>query len=331
MPSSKRYNKNDFNDNTHIKLLLFPKNKKYHLIKYFNRIYLRMRLKKLLATRFDVLWLTHPVLLDFISVRQLQKMFLVYDCMDLNAEFPDPQKSLYTTNKMQENERLLIESSKLIICSSDSLKSELTKKYNLDREVFVVNNGINLQDYELDSNLNCRNNKERILTYVGTISSWMDFELILHSLNYVPNLVYHLWGQLEIAIPKHERIIYNGIAAKKEIIRILRNSTGAVMPFKKSIFTDCIDAVKLYEYIYSCVPSIVISTRETERLNEYVYCYKDEKDYLRLVQQSVTGKLSLKKGVREHFEFVDNNSWEVRAEKLKMIIDNKIVNVLNEH
>jgi hypothetical protein len=77
-----------------------------------------------------------------------------------------------------------------------------------------------------------------------------------------------------------------------------------------------INPVKVYEYIGSGKPSLVVSYSETDKFEDYVYLYNNESEYLKLMQRLVTNALPPKKPIEECLDFITGHTWEQRIVKI---------------
>lgn len=120
-------------------------------------------------------------------------------------------------------------------------------------------------------------NKNKVITYIGTISQWINWDLILKSLKSFDNIEYHFYGPLDCTVPSHERIFYKGILPQNKIADAMQASDLLVMPFYVNSLIESVNPVKLYEYILSGIPSMACGYSESEKFSDYVYLYYNEK------------------------------------------------------
>ena len=88
-------------------------------------------------------------------------------------------------------------------------------------------------------------------------------DLIIKSLGYIPNIQYLLFGPAETKIPKHHGIIHCGPIEHQFVPSIMSMADTLVMPFKISELVRSVDPVKVYEYICSGKPALVVGYEET--------------------------------------------------------------------
>ena len=78
-----------------------------------------------------------------------------------------------------------------------------------------------------------RKAKKYVLAYVGTISHWFDFDILLKSLKDFKNIEYRLIGPVSgVTIPENERIKYVGSVDHKDIYSNIKDADALIMPFK---------------------------------------------------------------------------------------------------
>ena len=98
--------------------------------------------------------------------------------------------------------------------------------------------------------------------YVGTISEWFDFDLLISILDEYKTINAVLIGPSDVKIPKHDRIHYLGTVERKYIFNIMSHAWVLVMPFLINELVKSVNPVKLYEYIYMGKPIIAPVIKE---------------------------------------------------------------------
>ena len=274
----------------------------------------------------DIVFVTSPTCCSrFIA--QASRRHLVYDCMDDILEFPIIKQNKAICDRVRRNERRLFEAARFVTCSSEWLRKKLIERYGGGCEkTYVVNNAIQIPVDGTAHQL--ENNKRQLLedcrpsaVYIGTISSWFDFDTVIASLDRCSDLTYYLCGPPDTAIPRHERLIHLGMLTHSEVFSVMNYAKVLVMPF---ILTDLIlsvNPVKLYEYIYSGKPVIAKRYPETECFDKYVYLYSSVEEYVSLVTEFCAGKLKPKRTVEECRAFCKRNSWEQRGKEIAGLIN----------
>ena len=274
---------------------------------------------KKVARKFDpdIVYLTHPN--QFEKFDNNYKGKVIYDCMDYHTAFITENNEQQRIKKLETK---LIARADLILVSSERLLSNLLKDYQevLDEsKIEVVRNGYNGD--VLDVPAEKRKAKKYVLAYVGTISHWFDFDILLKSLKDFKNIEYRLIGPVSgVTIPENERIKYVGSVEHKDIYSNIKDADALIMPFKLNDIVEAVDPVKLYEYINFNKDILTISYKEIERFSKFTYSYDgyDEfKSQLEILMQSKEIKYNEK--MRE--DFLNCNSWENRISRIEALIE----------
>jgi glycosyltransferase involved in cell wall biosynthesis len=300
-------------------LFKLPFGSYWSAISKINTHLIRSQLKKDI-NQFDIIWLTLPELYPLVAGIIPDNAKLIYDCMDDVLEFPKIKSNKKLSAEIKKLEKELILKSDLVFVSSDNLKNKLLERYKTyDKKIFVVNNAIfidqNEKPEQLSEDIIDSFQKAKFkITYIGTISEWFDFKLILESLKKFKEITYFLFGPTEIKIPKHKRIIHYRPVEHKYIFEIMKNADLLIMPFKLNELIFSVDPVKLYEYIYSGQPCAAIEYGETLKFKDYIYLYKNKEEYYEILGKLVNHNLSPKKSRQESRLFAENNTWKQRAE-----------------
>ena len=306
------------------KLFFLPYQSKVKLIRsiniFFTKLYFTYKFHE-----YTHIWLTSPELLPYIP-KLNKNQILIYDCMDDMLSFPKIRNNKKLFNFYYKNEYELINRANIIITTSANLKSVIESRYKIDKNIRVINNALshsfflNKSDKDLVKfpfNYNKKN-----IVYVGTIANWMDWELIMNSLNLLgENYCYHFFGPTEVDIPQNESIIYYGPVPHSEINRILKSADILVMPFVLNNLILSVNPVKLYEYIFSGTPSISVRYGESELFEEFVHLYSTIDEYIKIIKSITEGKVSSKKNKETAQSYCENNTWKNRAAEIMKILN----------
>lgn len=272
----------------------------------------------------DVVWVTHPFLYRFLIFFNFKiNVKLVYDCMDDVLEFPDIVNNVSRLKSMLDLEKELVGRSSFIFSTSHYLSEKLKKRYGSDLNLMLVNNAINIDSFNKKSQKelpqvidNCFRDDCINIVYLGTISSWLDLDLIKKSIDIYDKLNYILVGPSEVSVKNEERLSFPGSIKHELVPALLKRADVLTMPFILNELILAVNPVKLYEYIYSNKPIICIRYQETEQFSPYVMLYNNEDEYMKKMQQIVTGDFP-KSDIESNQSFVKNNSWNKRVETIQ--------------
>lgn len=216
-------------------------------------------------------------------------------------------------------EKELVNKSKYIFCTAEYLKEKIIQRYSIkdQSKIIISNNAINLPEYPINVE-NCIKEKKKIcLTYIGTISSWFDFDLIkkLDDKKYVVKL----YGPVDVkAKVQKNNIYYYGSIQHEKIFQIMQEADILIMPFKVNELIRSVNPVKLYEYIYSNKPVISVKYTETEKFNDFVYLYEsgNVEDFTMNIEIIRQNSFSSKNTRNKIDDFLINNTWNARIKQI---------------
>lgn len=310
--------------------------KKFHVLPFsrfnyvsaINLFLAKIQLSRLVK-KFDIIWVTHPSLYQYVRDSFKKETHLVYDCMDDALEFPDALGNDIKRKKLNELEASLVNRSNTIISSSLHLKSKLSERYDCGSKVKVINNALSMADdsqvrhvgnlpYSVEAFRKVNGLK---ILYIGTISSWFDFDMVIESLGHFDNITYVLIGPCEIETPKHDRLIILPPVEHSYVIELMKLADALIMPFHVNELVRSVNPVKLYEYIYSQKPSLVVSYGETEAFKDHVYLYRSRDELYGYLEILTSGSLNAKSSSIDALDFVKQNTWSVRADEIISLIE----------
>lgn len=273
---------------------------------------------------YDIIWITSPLILDFIPLEQFHNKTVIYDCMDDFFGFYNSPKRRV---KMQSIETALIQRADVIITSSAYLKHKLISFYqgSVKAVPIVINNGISLAMIQADKYLTkgeslvCVTNFLNLM-YIGTIGEWIDFELILSVLDQIHDVMFIMIGPVITKVPKHPRINYIGIVEHDKIDKYALNANAFIMPFKLNELVRSVDPVKIYEYIHFHKPIIAIDYGEMHKFSTFVNLYSNETEFLELILE-LQNENHIMYSESDALNFLNANTWDIRCEQIKTVLE----------
>lgn len=283
---------------------------------------MKYQLKNMIG-EFDYLWLTHPSLFTRIYDIVPDKIKVVYDCMDDALAFLPEVSDSVLRQATFLREKGLVERCDAVIVSSCHLKQRLTDRYGSGGKMVVVNNALSAegrtglpeaQPAPLSARIGAMFKKDCLnISYLGTVAPWLDFDLILKSLEKFRDIRYIFFGPCDVPLPRHDRIIYGGAVEHNLVFDIMDRSDALVMPFRVDELVLSVNPVKLYEYSCSGAPAIAVEYEETRRFQDFVYLYDNGEAYFDLIGRLVRRNLPLKRSPQERRQFAVDNSWDNRV------------------
>ena len=316
---SKRYFFKNSDTSTHneknLKLLpafrlpFYQKRIIYGLNKAYMKLYFKFLIEKYDP---DFLWITFPQLYDYIPSNHRCK--IIYDCMDLSTGF-DYKEDFKL--RVSNAESRLISDSDVVFVSSDKLLDELDETYHCSDKLVLVRNAFGGKIIN-DSIVEKEHKKSLKIGYVGSIHSQLtDFRTLKRTLEKIDNIEYHFIGPSNDNVKfQHDRMKFYGVINHNDLYRYVKHFDCLILPFKLDKLVKFVDPVKLYEYINYNKPIISVYYEELEYFSKFIYFYSDPEDLASIINQMIEEGLLRKYSDFERLEFLKNNSWELRINKI---------------
>lgn len=292
----------------------------YNVPGFINNILARKKLRRY-AKSSGIVWLTSPRLHGFVKPLLTKNHIVVYDCMDDVLEFPDAKSDKKRQQKLFNLEQELCGRADIIFCSSDFLRQKLLNRYGA-LKVKVVNNAVNLPQTndpiaQLPEEIEkAFTGTKKKIVYIGTISEWFDFDLLVKSLDEFDNFEYLLFGCHDVYVPTHERIKYFGPIEHKYVFSLMKRADVLIMPFIMNELILSVNPVKIYEYILSGKPALVKGYPETEKFSDYVYLYNTYDEYMAVYREIAANNFSGKQSRCACLRYSQCNTWENRISEM---------------
>lgn len=300
---------------------------KYLNLHFFNDFALNLQLPDF--SNYDYVWFTCPSIYPLFKNRISDRNKVIYDCMDDILEFSFCRNNNLLREKMILAERELMERSDQIFCSSDYLKDKISNRSGLKKNIVVLNNAIELPRSfseellpdHIHSICSLLEQYPYSLLYIGTISEWFDFDMLVKVLNRYEKLHLMLIGPSDVAIPSHPKIHYLGTVERTYIFSIMQKAWCLIMPFKINELIRSVNPVKLYEYIYAGKHIIAPEYGETVKFSKFVNLYKSERDFCDIIERILGIKKIDSDTLNNMRLFAENNTWYNRYQVVKQKIN----------
>lgn len=274
-----------------------------------------------LLNNYDYIWITSPLMLDFISLDQVDNKIVIYDCMDNFLGFYEGTNKV---DRLKPLEIALIKRSDFVFCSSGYLKHKIISLYRnyLRSDPIVINNGISsslYRQHEIVDKSKIKENAMINLTYIGTIGEWIDFNSLIKVLDNFPNVTFTMIGPVDVKVPEHSRINFIGVVRHNELVHYASKAHALIMPFKLTELVRAVDPVKIYEYIYFNKPILAINYEEMYKFLPFVNLYNNDAQLISLVNKIINEDYM--KFSKEHiFQFLNKNTWNLRCKSIVRIL-----------
>ena len=154
-----------------------------------------------------------------------------------------------------------------------------------------------------------------ILGYIGTISSWLDFEALVKIVHIFPSVEIHLVGpieNLEMSLPQHERIKFLGMIRHDAMQSLVNGFDALMIPFQVTELIQSVDPVKLYEYIFFDKPIVSVGYSEINRFSDFVDFYTNHVELIAIIKQYLDNGFMKKYSSGSRSDFIAKNTWAHR-------------------
>jgi len=246
---------------------------------------------------------------------------VIYDCMDNHPAFIDDYKK---RNEMISMEKQMVTRANIILASSENLISVLLDRFGniINNKIHLIRNGYNGSIVDVQETIPLKVLDKFTFTYLGTVSSWFNFDYIIKSLEDFPSIQYEIFGPVaRVSIPKHDRVIYRGTVEHDQLLQNVKDSDCLIMPFMVNEIIESVDPVKLYEYINFNKNILCCEYKEIRRFEPFVNFYSDYSSYRTCIQNLLDSRGKIKYSQKNRNEFLIDNNWDARVDDVERLIE----------
>jgi teichuronic acid biosynthesis glycosyltransferase TuaH len=284
------------------------------LIAACNGVLLRVVLGAMVrSSRADVIWLCHPLLVEYIPRNYRGK--IVYDCMDDALAFTQPAA---VTERMRRDEARLVARADLILTSSMSLGDTLRSRHGASVHTLLVRNGCSGNSSPVTEVTSRGADQLWHLGYIGTMAN-VDVEAITKLVKSLPDVCIDLVGPGPgwTGPTDYPRLRLFGTLQHERLWKFASTCCCLIAPFLRTKLTEGQDPVKLYEYVSWGRPIVVLRYPEVERFGAFVEFYETPQELVEVVSRMCSEGFVRKYSEEQRTEFLKENTWEARGRQVR--------------
>jgi glycosyltransferase involved in cell wall biosynthesis len=168
---------------------------------------------------------------------------------------------------------------------------------------------------------------QTIVGYTGSIYPWLDFRLLEYAIDSLKEYRFVLVGYLhpEVAddmtrLLRHSNFSYLGLKPYAAVPAYVRSFAAGMIPFKRTLLTEGVNPVKLYEYSAAGVPTVVTDfSDDTRAFSDFVLIARTEDEFVRNIRTAVSRRHDPSFAARLS-SFARENDWESRAREFSALL-----------
>jgi len=307
------------------KIIKVPFSSRHGFLQFLEGMLNYTKISNIYKNKYDYVWITSPIVLQFLDIHKISESFIVYDCMDDILAFPQNERARNFLNNL---EQLLLQRADIVFVSSNILGKKMIERGAPNKKVHLLNNAISTNFIE-QNHLTKKNSEHRYslfsIVYFGTIAEWFDFPTVIELLTHDKNVQVVLIGPIETEVPKHERLHVIGPVQHSKLKEYAELADAFIMPFIVDELVEAVDPVKVYEYLSFGKPSFIVRYGETLKFEPYVYLFSGANELIQLVSQVKNHEIK-RVSMHDVKEFIKKNTWECRLEQVIQILGSQNMN-----
>jgi len=207
---------------------------------------------------------------------------VVYDCYDLMPAFQN------SGERIARDEVNLVRFASLVTCSAPGLVDHI-KSLAPDKPVFLVRNGVHWERFQ--GNFPTPPNMSSIshprIGFIGSISYWVDVELIAKTAERRPEWNFLLIGPIRVPVPNLPNIHLLPPVPPEKVPHYLHNIDVGIIPFRDTPLTRCVNPVKLYEYLACGKPVVATPYGDFGDVEQWIYFARTPEEFVKAIYNAL--------------------------------------------
>jgi glycosyltransferase involved in cell wall biosynthesis len=270
----------------------FPTNKKVWLINWQLYIQKKFIPKYLRENSYDLsIFDTSPTMIFYDSINTKKTIFRLNDIPEgFSYNFPKQFiqyiRTVISENKVDE-----------IVAVSHYL-ADYAQKLNENTKIRVVPNGVDLDAYK--PLVRTVSERPKRAVFVGSISPWVDIDLIAETATLIPDWHFDLFGPIHISMPTlPTNINYQGTLPSDHIPKVLKKYAVGLIPFTNTKVVEPIERpVKYYEYLAAELGIVATDVGGLKKGMRELACYGN-------------GSVNFKNAIEQAFKKRQEEHWSI--------------------
>lgn len=307
---------------------VLPQKKGIPLFENLNKRIFISQLKRLLEKRdwsVSVIWLTHPLQLDYL--RYFPPTPICYDCMDSWSDLCPP----HMKREIEKKEELILSKAQLVFVTSESLRRRIQQAAV---QVHLVPNGVDEKHFSraFKENLplpeDLKNLKRPIVGYIGTIAKWLDFELITYVAELKKDYSFVFIGPtLDTDLRPYmymQNVHFLNAKPYQILPDYLRHIDIGILPFKINNLAECVDPVKAYEYLAAGKQIVATNMFELRKFKELIKVSMNKDEFASNLEACFREIVSGKHDSEKRWNAILQYTWQQRAGQIRTILERSL-------
>lgn len=259
--------------------------------------YLLSRTLKKLRFKDFILWIYRP---------EFARGVMLFNYSTLITDIADDEAAYYAGNRwrasyMRESTEYLVQKSDSVIVTASTLYEKFKNK---NKRMLLAPNGYDpciFQNTNYPVPDEMRGIKHPIIGFVGTIFSFLDFELLSFIIRDNPEKSFVFVGDYELSVKtewltlveKYENIYWLGRKPKETIPQYVNCFDVCINPFKVDEVSRSVSPLKVFEYLALKKPvvSVKMESLMAEKVARLIYFADGYDEFSQLIEKALNNKL----------------------------------------
>jgi glycosyltransferase involved in cell wall biosynthesis len=249
--------------------------------------------------------------------------------LDVSDSFPDFFTDANMRHRLEVAERQLSEKTDVVFTTAQVLFDKF-RAYN--PRTYLIRNGVDVARYRNISRPSDHTLAEKVeaisaskvVGYQGSISSWVDFDLLDDVIAKTPDLSFLFVGMVDVRarrdfrrLYRHRNFHYLGAVSPDALPWVLSKIDIGIIPFKINDLIRATNPIKLYEYLAAGKPVVATPMPEVMRYEaKAVVATAAEPEAFAALLRQMAAFPADPAARAERLKIADENSWESRFKKI---------------
>jgi glycosyltransferase involved in cell wall biosynthesis len=217
----------------------------------------------------------------------------------------------------------------VVTATSPTLRMRILEEHS--RDVIIIRNGVEFSRFTSSSApqrpADMPGAGTPVAGYVGSVYPWLDFGLLDRTIGAMADFTFAVIGPLHPSVApemarltRHRNFRYLGLKPYPDVPAYMRCLDAAIIPFKRTLLTEGVNPVKLYEYSAAGVPTVATDfSDDTNEFADIVLIARTDTEFAAHLRTAVRRRTD-RDFVRALSAFASANDWDSRAREFSSLL-----------
>jgi len=209
--------------------------------------------------------------------------------------------------------------SQIVLTMTDRLRNI---RLNYTDKIITFGNGASIPHLVTDPKIKLPNS----VAFIGNFRNWINNDLLEAIIQECPDRLFVFAGSVENdmrpffikLLNNYTNTVYLGQLSKEKVYTIYKMVSCVIVPYRENLFTSSTRPIKIVESVMVGCPVVTIPMSGYKE-SSFIRFASEKDQFLTAIEEVIANPIDQES--QEYISFCEENSWKIKARRLKSILD----------